>query len=103
MTLIDKLAYVVARDFTLTLMEAHDYSGWSEDLKKTVEGIKFEDLDEFIGILEADRNSGKEYDYGGEKSKAMWFYWTLTAIRNVKINIWLAKQKKKLETWEKGT
>lgn len=101
MTLIDRVAYRVAQKFTLALMEAHDYAGWFGPLQEDIEGIKFEELDEFLGVLEADKNANKAYEYAGV-SKLRWFYDALTAIRNVKFGIWMAKYLKRREERSNG-
>lgn len=95
MTLVDRVAYVLAKKFASVMLEAQDEAKRSDRFKMFIEDTMgpeamSEGLEEFIDALKKDRDSNKPYEYAG-MAKPVWYYYTIRAILNLKADIWLNK------------
>ena len=104
MKLIDKLAYKAAINWIVAYMNAYDYEEY--DAVKAIpsfgEDFSHEDLNDFLGIVTSDLESGKPFDYGGEKP-IMWFWYVIRNMQTFELATWLAKREKKMKEQNKDT
>lgn len=103
MKLIDKFAYRAATNWIVAYMNAYDYEEY-ETIKAVPsfgEGFSFEQLDAFLGQVTSDWDSGKPFDYGGERP-IMWFWYVIRSTQTLKLATWLAKHEKKMKAQNKN-
>jgi len=103
MKLIDKIAYKVATDWIVAYMNAYDYEEYDavKALSSFGEGFSHEGLNDFLGTVTSDWESGKPFNYGGEKP-IMWFWYVIRCTQTFKLATWLAKQEKKMKAQKNG-